>query len=330
MPSKNYNTKSIVEAGLISALIVIIMLLNAFVPGIAIIGTFILPIPVTVLYIRHGYKVTIISVIVSTILIGMLYDPFSGLTSAVMFGLIGMTLGYCIKHNKKYAFTIVLLSISSAIEIVINFLILSAFVYKKNLYETIAMNIDLIKKSLDSTLSIYAKFGINTDTMAPMRKMIEMFTPELVLLLIPALVLVAAVLSAYFNYIISAVILSKLRYKVDNPTPFSEIYINNRVGTVVVLFVLVGMLLNSRKIAAGPYIMSSSMLVLQYILLLDGLSLTAYYLKNKFQVTKSFIILILIFLVFSQVGAVALIVAAVADLVFDFRRLDPYIKIGNA
>jgi uncharacterized protein YybS (DUF2232 family) len=330
MPNRNYNTRSIVEAGLISALIVIIMLINAYIPAVAIFGTFILPIPVTVLYIRHGYKVTTVAVIVSTILISMLYDPFSGLTSAIMFGLIGMTLGYCIKHDKKYSFTILLLSIASAVQIVVNFLIFSAFVDKKNLYQTLAMYSDLFKKSLDSAQSIYAKFGISADQIAPMRKALDMFTPEFLMMLVPALIFVSAVVSAYLNYIISAAVLKKLRYKVNSQTPFSEIYVNNRIGTVLILFVLIGMLLNKQKVAAGSYITSSSMLITQYAFLLDGVSLAVYYMKHRFNMQKGLIILIIIFAVFSQVGMMALIFAAVADLILDFRKLDPYRKIRNA
>lgn len=330
MPNRNYNTRSIVEAGLISALIVIIMLINAYVPAVAILGSFILPVPVTVLYIRHGYKVTIISVIVSTILIGMLYDPFSGLTSAIMFGSIGITLGYCIKHNRKYPFTILLLTIASAIQIIVNFLIISAFVDKKNLYQTIVMYISMIKQSIDSAQGIYASLGVSADQFAPIKKALEMMTPQFLMMLVPAMVIISAVLSAYFNYIISAAILKKLRYNVSSPTPFSQIYVNNRIGTVLIMIVLIGMVLNSRKIVLGSYIMSSSMLIVQYTFLLDGVSLAVYYLRNRFHLAKSFTVLIILFTVFSQVGMLVFIFAAIADLVFDFRRLDPYRKVGNA
>ena len=59
MQNRIYNTKAVIEAGLISALIVVIMLINVYVPIFSIFGMFILPVPVTVLYIRHNYKVTL-------------------------------------------------------------------------------------------------------------------------------------------------------------------------------------------------------------------------------------------------------------------------------
>lgn len=330
MINKSYSTKSVVEAGLISALIVILMLINAYVPAVAVFGTFVMPIPVTVLYIRHGGKVTLISVVVSTILISMLYNPFLAVTSAIMFGMIGMTLGYCIKNDKKYSVTILFLTIASAVEVVVNFLIVSTFVDKKGLYQTITMYIDMMKESLSSATEIYTKMGVDTAQMAPIKKAFDAINANYLMMLVPAVIIMSAVLSAYVNYIISSAILRKLRYKVNEPTPFSQIYVNNRIGTILILFVLVGMLLTNMRLSAGPYIMNSSMLITQYTFLLDGMALAIYYMKNRFHMAKGFIILLIIVSIFSQVGVYVFLFAGIADLVVDFRKLDPYRKIGNA
>lgn len=329
MQNKNYNTRSIVEAGLISALIVILMLINAYIPAVALIGTFLLPIPVVVLYIRHGYKVTILSVAVSAVLIGMLYDPFSALTSAIMFGLIGITLGYCIKHRKKFSTTIMLLSAASLIQSIISFLILSAFVNKKNLYQTLTEYTNMFKESFNIAQNMYSKMGITAQQLAPLKKALEIYTPDVLMLLLPGLLIASSILSAYVNYIISTSVLKKLRYDVCEATPFSEIYVNNRIGTVIIAFMLLGMLLNMRNIKIGAYILNSSMLILQVTLVFDGITLVYYYLRNKFKMSKVFAILLIMFIAFQPVGNIALLFAGIADLMFDFRKLDPYRSISK-
>ena len=68
MQNKVYSTKAIVEAALISVIISVIMIITGYLPYFSFIGIFILPIPVTILYIRHNYKVTITAILLSIIL----------------------------------------------------------------------------------------------------------------------------------------------------------------------------------------------------------------------------------------------------------------------
>jgi uncharacterized protein YybS (DUF2232 family) len=330
MQNKNYNTRSIVEAGLISALIVILMLINAYVPAFSLVGTFLLPIPVVVLYIRHGYKVAISSVVVSAVLISMLYDPFSALTSAIMFGFIGITLGYCIKHSKKFSITMILLSAASLIELIVNYLIYFTFVSKKNLYQTLVETNNMLIESMNNAQSIYSKFGISTQQIEPMKRAIEtVYKPEIFILLIPALLIISSVLSAYLNYIISTSVLKKLRYDVCEAKPFSEIYVNNRVGTVIIVFILLGMLLNMKNIKIGAYVLNSSVILFQVILIFDGITLGYYYLRNKFKMSRGFAILLIFLVAFQPILSKVLMFIGIADMIFDFRKLDSYRRISK-
>ena len=68
MENKNYSTKAIVEAALISVIISVIMILTGYLPMLSFIGTLILPIPVAILYIRYNNKVTLTAIFVSLIL----------------------------------------------------------------------------------------------------------------------------------------------------------------------------------------------------------------------------------------------------------------------
>jgi uncharacterized protein YybS (DUF2232 family) len=90
MQKRMYNTKALIEGSLTTALIVVIMLINIYVPIFFIFVNFILPIPITVLYIRQDYKIALISVIASDILISMFYNPIAALSLIVLIGLTGI------------------------------------------------------------------------------------------------------------------------------------------------------------------------------------------------------------------------------------------------
>lgn len=323
MQNRIYNTRAVIEAGLISALVVVIMLLNVYVPIFSTLGTFILPVPITVLYIRHNHKVTIGAVVVSAILIGMLYNPLSALTSSILFGATGVTLGYCIKSNKKVSTTIVLLAAVLAMAITINFTIYANFIDKTGVIGFINRNIKLMQESFSMSKEIYSKMGVSSEQFAPIEKSFELITTDFILKLIPAFLVIGSFTLAYINYFITKSILKRLKYNVREGNSFSTIYINTRIGTIVVLFLIVGLLLGKRNIAAGEYITNSSQVIFQLMLLLDGASLAIYYLRNRFNMSKAVILLILIFTVSSQISMIY-VYAGLADMLFDFRKLDPY------
>lgn len=326
MQNRIYNTKAIIEAGLISALIVVIMLLNVYVPIFSLLGMFILPVPVTVLCIRHNYKVTLAAVVVSSILIAMLYDPISALTSSILFGSTGITLGYCIKHNKKFSTTMVFLAIATALAVIINFTVFSSFINKNGITGLVNQNIKMLNESLNMSKDLYGKMGVPNEQFAQIEKSFSIFTTDFVLKLIPAILVIMSFGSAYFNYVITRSILKKLRYDIEEVKPFNRIYVNTRIGTIVALFLILGILLNKNKIAAGEYISNSSLIILQLIFVLDGLAVAAYYLKNKFNMSKMATVLILIFTAMSQVSIIYMYLGF-ADMIVDFRKLDPYRRL---
>jgi uncharacterized protein YybS (DUF2232 family) len=324
MHKENFNAKAVVEAGLISTLIVIIMMMTIYVPLFSMLGIFILPIPVTVLYLRHNAKVTIAAVVVSAILISMLYSPISALASSILFGFTGVTLGYCIKNNKKVWFTLVMLAVVSVLATVIDFSVYVTFIDKGGLMGFINQNIRMMKDSMTAANEIYSKMGVPQAQLEQFNKSFELFTPEFVIQLIPTVLLLMAFTSAYINYYVTRSILKKLRYEIEPLPPFSSIYINNRIGTLILLFVIAGMILDRSNMSSGNYILVSSELILQMVLLTEGASLVAHYLRNKFKLNKTFTLLIIFITVTSSYLALAYVCAGLMDMIFDFRKLDHF------
>ena len=255
----------------------------------------------------------------------MVYDPISALTASILFGATGITLGYCIKHEKKFSKTILFLAIASAVAIIINFTILSTLVDKGGIVALVNQNIKMLHESLNMSKDLYSKMGVSSEQFAPIEKIFH-FTVDFVLKLIPAILVIMSFGSAYFNYVITRSILKKLRYDIEEVKPFNEIYINTRIGTIVVLCLIVGILLTKNKIAIGEYITNSSGTILQLIFLLDGLAVATYYLRNRFNISKMFTVLILVFTATSQISIIYMYLGFI-DMIIDFRKLDPYRRL---
>lgn len=323
MQNRSYNTKAIVEAGLITSLVVILMLMNVYVPIFSLLGEFILPIPITVLFLRQNYKVTIVSVVTSAIIIAMVYNPISAVSSSILFGVTGITLGYLIKNDKDISTIILFLSIAFAVAIIVDFGIYVSLIDKRGLAGFINDIVAQFKDSMNMAKQMYLKMGVSSEQLSSIDQMASIFNTNYIMSIIPAIIVMVSITFSYLNYIITEMVLKKLRYNVKSIKPFSEFYINAKVGSLIGIFLVIGLLLKRNNISLGNSIATSSQYILQIVLLLDGFALAAYYLKNKFKMSKIFIFIIILFTGFSQL-AIAYVFAGLTDIFFDFRKLNPY------
>lgn len=326
MQNRVYNTKAVVEAGLITALLIIMMLINIYVPFVSIIVSFALPIPITLLYIRHNYKVTLISIVVSGIIVSMIYNPLFAFISAISIGITGIVMGYCVRKKIKSSIAIILLAVSFLITNVINLFVSSYIIYKGGLVALISKNMEIIHKSMDSTMKMYGKLGVSEKQLEPLTKALEIFTPEFILMILPGALIAGAFVIAYISYNVTEIVLRKLKYDVEEMTPFSNIYINSRIGVFIVSFLLIGAIISRFNNNIASYFINSSVIFMQLAFALDGIALAVYYMKNKFNLSKGVRILIIVLTIFSPL-ANFYAMAGLADLIIDFRKLDPYRKI---
>ena len=327
MENKSHNTKSIVEAGLISAIIVVLMLITGYVPIISFVGTLILPIPVAVLYIRHNIKITITAVVVSTIITAMLFNPIQALLSAVSFGLTGLVFGYSIKKEKSSNFTLLVLTIASLVATIFSYVLTIVIVQKTTFtafFTTTVNQInDMMKESVSMAKGFYGKAGMTQDQLSQLDAMFNLLNADFLINAFAALMLIQAFMSAFIDYIVAKSILKKLGYQMQKLTPFSEIYINSFIGALVVMPVPLGVYLNAKNIPVGKVILTSGQLIMTSVFLVIGISVAVYFLKNKFKLSNGVITLIAVFTALNPLFSTILIYLGLVDMIFDFRKINP-------
>lgn len=321
--SNKYNTKSLVEAGLLTAILIILILLSFYIPIFSVAGKFILPIPVVILYMRHNLKNTIISLVVTGIITGIMYNPIYSLTSTIMFGLIGIVLGYSIKNKKSFGFTLSILSLAFILGTLLDFTVYAKLINNTSLSEFINQFINQLIEVFDETITMYKNLGMPEQQLKPILDSLEAAKSGLLLKMMPAFLIISAVLFSYLTFIISKSILKKLRYNdIMEITPISKIQISIKVATIVAIFLLIGVILVRQNIKHSDYILISTQLILQYMFLIEGISVAIFYLKNKFNMSKGLIIVIMIFTIFSKLGMIYFVLGFM-DVIVDFRKLDP-------
>jgi uncharacterized protein YybS (DUF2232 family) len=327
MENTKYNTRSIVEAGLISAIIVILMLITGYVPMMSFMGTLILPVPVALLFIRHDIKVTIAAIVVSALITAALFNPIQALLSAISFGLTGLTLGYSIKKGKSSNYTLFLLAVVSLIATLLTLVMTIFLIQNTTITVFVTRTINEInmalKESIDMAKALYSKAGMTEEQFKQMDAMLAMFNTDFLINAIGAILILQSAISAFLNYVTAKAVLRRLGYAMKNMTPFTQLYISSLAGALIVLPVPLGVYLKAKNFSLGDPILTSGTMIMQYVFLIVGISVAAYFLKNRFKLSKGVIILIVLFTAFNPVFSSMFLYLGIADMIIDFRKINP-------
>ncbi|GCD09418.1 YybS family protein [Clostridium tagluense] len=330
MKNKDYSTKAMVEASLMAVIISIIMVITGYLPFVSVVGTLLLPIPVAILYTRHNIKITFTAILLSIIITSLVYNPIMAIYSAITCSIVGIVLGYCIKKNKKPSVTLLFLAIASAISFVLTVAFFMLFIEKISFMNFIANKLEFIKESMRISLNqlkaSYVQSGVTPKQLKLLDENFELIKKMdvmMVLVAIPGFIFIFSFISAYFNYMVSRVILNKLNYKMQEVLPFSRVYVSNIVGAVLIGIVCIGIILSSKKITGGDYILNASQIVTRYVFMINGLAASVYFLRVKRNLSKPVVAIIIGLTTLSSLGNIYFSIGLM-EMAFDFRRLDPY------
>lgn len=327
MEDRKNNTKSIVEAGLISAIIVVLMLITGYVPIMSFMGTLILPVPVALLFIRHDIKVTLAAIAVSSIITAMLFNPIQALLSAIAFGLTGISLGYSIKKDKSSNYTLFLLAVVSLVATILTYVLTIVLIQKTTFTAFFTNFVNELNFALTESVamakSFYAKAGMSPDQLAQLDAMFAVFNVQFLINAFAAIMIFQALFSAYLNYVSAKAILRRLGYHMKKMTPFSQLYMNSLAGAFIVMPLPLGVYLKAKGYPLGDPILVSGQIIMQYTFLVIGLSVAVYFLKNRFKLTNGVITLIVLLVAFNVVFARIFVYLGLADMIFDFRKINP-------
>ena len=324
MLKQTISTKAMVEAGLISTLMVAVFLLTANLPMFSGLSLFILPIPVAVLCLRHNYSVAAGAVFVSAVLTEMLYNPVSAITSSAIYGGAGLTLGYCIKTGKEVWTTIAMLAASVSAAIIIDMAVVIAVAYNAGFTGFVNQNLQIIKESMQQYYEYYKQSGASESQLQQLQQSLEILTPDYIIQLLPVSLAGVAFGFALICYSATRSIMRRLRYEIKPIPPVSELYINNRAGTFILMFAVIVAIMNKYGIAGGQNIAGASMLLIQMVLTVEGVTLAAYYLRRKIKMSRLLAFLVILLTVSSAGFIMVYIMMGLLDMIFDFRKLDPF------
>ena len=308
-------TKSIVEGAFLSAITVILFLASLYIPLFGTLISFLCPLPIIILCLRHNIKIAFLSLVIAFFLVSMLAGPFQGLIGMLGFGTLGIALGVAIK--RKYSLLEILLigSITSFISKIFLMLI-GLWLMDVN---PLLMGLEQIDQSINQSLSFYGNMGLNPEQIADLKDSL-LQSVELIKIAFPAMLVVASVFDTLINYWVAGKILRRFGYHLAPFVPFYK-WRASKSFFWSYLFGLVILLVNTKyNLPVLGRIGINIQLLFSIIFLITGLAVVSFILRHY--KVKSFLCWIIYIIIFIQpVFSLAVTWVGIFDVWFDFRKL---------
>lgn len=309
------SVKPMVEAGIMASVSILFALISAYVPLLGVLVNLIWPVPIVLLGVRHGLKWSVMATAVAGILIAVLVQPLHAVTMVLGLGLIGIVLGYTFRRKTSPATTIFWGSVASLVS---KIAILGLGMVTLGVNPLASMP-DVMEKAVSQALDIYRGLGAPEQVLEQMKSQLQPVV-KMMPIVIPASLLLAAVVDTFLNFLIAKAVLQKLGNPVAGFPPFKDWVLPRWILYLYALAILMIYHGDKEQIellykaGLNLQILSTTMLLIQ------GLSVF-YFLADKYNLSRPQrgIILMMTFVipVFSSIA----VFAGAFELALDYRKL---------
>lgn len=216
MPTRTLSVRGLTEGAILSALVALFTLAAQYFPPIAVLSSLVTPLPLSMLVVRHGMRVGVLGTLVATAIAAIIGGPLAALAIVLTFAPQGLVFGTMIRQQRSASTILLVGSIVCTLSVLLNAvrtLVLSGF-------NPFGVMIEGMAQSQEEAMRLYARFGLNEATIeqaaGPMRQALALM-PRL----IPLLVVIAGITSAYINFEVTRFVFRRLRYTVPALPPLS-------------------------------------------------------------------------------------------------------------
>ncbi|HER24470.1 MAG TPA: DUF2232 domain-containing protein [Candidatus Atribacteria bacterium] len=308
-------TKSIVEGAFLAAITAVLFIISIYIPLLGTLVSFLCPLPIIILCLRHSIKFAIISTFISGILVTILAGPVQGIMVLLGFGILGLTLGYSIKRELSLTDIMILGSVASLVSkgliLLIGFWVLDL--------NTVLFDIEEIDKIITQSLNFYSSMGLSPEQLTTLKDSLTQ-TISIVRIAFPVMIILASIFDTILNYWVARLILKRFGYKLVNFPPFHSWRASGSFFWSYLLGMVLIILGTAYKITLLNRIGINIQVFFTVVFLIYGLALTSFMLERlKIKNFLKWVVYILVCLqpLLSQIVTWA----AMLDIWIDFRKI---------
>ena len=209
--------KSIVEGAFFAAITAVLSIISIYVPLLGTVVSFLCPLPIIILSLRHSLKFAVIATVISSMLVSFLAGPFQGIIVLLGFGLLGIVLGYGVRKEYTSTEIIILGSIASFISKIL-IVLMGVWLLDINPF---LFDVEQINEIVTQSLNFYSNMGLTGEQLDLLKETLSQAL-QVVRIALPALLILSSIFDAFLNYYVARLVLKRLGYKCNNIAPFSH------------------------------------------------------------------------------------------------------------
>ncbi|MFZ2331412.1 MAG: YybS family protein [Atribacterota bacterium] len=309
------STKSIVEGAFLSAITALLFLASFYIPLLGTLISFLCPLPIIILCLRHNVKVALLALFISFFLVTLVAGPFQGVIAVLGFGILGITLGIVIKKKLSILEILLIGSFSSFIAKIL-LMIIGLWLIGVN---PLLLGLEQIDQGISQSLNFYQNMGINPEQLETYKNSL-LQSLELIKIAFPAMLILGSVFDTIINYWVTEKILKRLGYSMEPFTPFHQWRVGHSFFWSYLLGIFLLIINTKYNLPVLQRIGVNIQLLFSIIFLITGLAMIAH--LFQYYKIKPFFFWVTCGIVFIQ-PLLSLLVTwiGILDVWIDFRRL---------
>ncbi|EMN7728425.1 MULTISPECIES: YybS family protein [Bacillus] len=266
-------TKFITEGAALLAIYAILLLISMYVPILGTVVTFALPLPFILLTIRYKLSNVLVIFVVALFVTVIVSQPMN-LVKTIMFGLIGIVLGYTYKTRKK--------SVEILIAGTLAYLIGFVLIYVASIK---FFNIDIMKQmqSMFSESMVQSEKIVSAIGMPISKEQKELLTQmnDILQLLFPSILVLVSVCFSWITVIISGSVLKKLKHDIIPWPKFKDLQLPKSIVWYYVIFILLATFIKVDPTSYLHMVFSNLYVIFALLLVLQGLTFISFLAYRK-------------------------------------------------
>lgn len=266
-------TKFITEGAALLAIYAILLLISMYVPILGNVVTFALPLPFILLTIRHKLSNVLVIFVVALFVTVIVSQPMN-LVKTIMFGLIGIVLGYTYKTRKKP----VEILIAGTLAYLIGFVLIYVASIK-------FFNIDIMKQmqSMFSESMVQSEKIVSAIGMPISKEQKELLTQmnDILQSLFPSILVLVSVCFSWITVIISGSVLKKLKHYIIPWPKFKDLQLPKSIVWYYVIFILLATFIKVDPTSYLHMVFSNLYVIFALLLVLQGLTFISFLAYRK-------------------------------------------------
>ncbi|WP_019243381.1 MULTISPECIES: YybS family protein [Bacillus] len=304
--------KLLTESGVLLALYAVMLFLVVYIPVLGIILMFLLPIPFVLIATKQNLGWSFGSFFVA-ILLTVLIGSFAAIPITMIFGLIGITMGYYLQKGKS---NLQMFIVSVLVFIVCTLLIFigSIVLMDVNLFET---SKQIIEQSIKQSSEMLTTLGQNKEQIEKLTEQV-MVTIQTMGTLLPSYLVLSSVIMVGIVFVACKPIINRFSNKKLSIAPIRDIQLPKSLLWYYLIIMIASLFI---QVERGDYLYSVLLnlgFTLQFFIFLQGISFVFFF-SNAKKWPKPIPVIVIIFAMITALSPFIRILG-IMDLGFPFRE----------